>query len=414
MRFTTYLKIQFPKLTKERPQLLEVADLMDKFWNNGKTGDVLNISMPTRFGKSLLSTAFSSYLIASEPTTRVLRASYAADLAESFSFQVRMQLEQFAEKLGITLKTEGTKNRWRVSGNSEDNHAGVGINGGITGFGFDLAIVDDTAKNMLEAMSAAYKRQLTSFLESVLLGRMEGRRKIINVGTRWTVNDWFSLFPNAQSYVLPAMNESGLSCCEAWKTTAEIEHERKQVSDEVWNAQYQQRPTATGRVLLFEDFAPIVATADDGGVDFIVCDPSTNYGVDFFTAFHYRHINGFLYLVDAFAKQRATIEEVAEWIKSQSYSVCWVEANGVGAEIIRQLRAAGVTGVASFSTNKDKYTRAYVQSEKIKNYFRLCPSVDAAIVQELINEARVFPTAADGAHDDLIDNVVMAFERCKV
>lgn len=391
----------------DRPQLLDVADRIQRWWDNGKTGDVLNISMPTRFGKSLLATSFTVWALLREPSLRVLRASYASELAETFGVQVRDQYLKFFERTGQSVPyIDGTRSRWQIDGSIQPNHAAVGIGGGITGFGFDTAIVDDTAKNMLEAMSAAYTRQLQVFKESVLLGRLEGRRKILNVGTRWTVNDWFSMWPDAQSYVLPAMVD-GRSVCEAWKTTAELELERSRVSEEVWNAQYMQQPTATGKVRIFEGWRPVFADCPEGR-HVLVCDPATDYGSDFFVIGDWVEHQGILYLCDMFASQLATPEEAARWAKGREFSVMWVEANGVGSHIIDLMRRQGVGNVAGFTTSSDKYSRAYVRMNDVKDYLRVCPSVTASVLEELARQLDGFPVAE---HDDLADNVVMAFER---
>ena len=398
----------------ERPQLVEVADVVQSWWDNGKTGDVMNVSMPTRFGKSLLATSFSTWLLLHDSSTRVLRASYASDLAETFGAQVKDQYLKFFEKNGQRIPyIEGTRGRWSIDEQKQPNHAGVGIGGGITGFGFDIAIVDDTAKNMLEATSAAYSRQLKVFKESVLLGRLEGRRKILNVGTRWTVNDWFSMWPDAESYVLPAMID-GKSCCEAWKTTAELELERSRVSDSVWNAQYMQAPTETGRVRLFEDWQPLTVKADEipsGAPHVIVIDPTTDYGKDFFVMGDYVFNGGLMYLYNMFAEQAASPERAAEWLKRRGYKVAWIECNGVGSSVMDKMRKAGCRNMAGFSTNSDKYSRAYVQAEAIKNYTRIVEGCNPNAVAELVREADVFPIEGDEIHDDLLDNLVMAYER---
>ena len=398
----------------ERPQLVEVADVVQSWWDNGKTGDVMNVSMPTRFGKSLLATSFSTWLLLHDSSTRVLRASYASDLAETFGAQVKDQYLKFFEKNGQRIPyIEGTRGRWSIDEQKQPNHAGVGIGGGITGFGFDIAIVDDTAKNMLEATSAAYSRQLKVFKESVLLGRLEGRRKILNVGTRWTVNDWFSMWPDAESYVLPAMID-GKSCCEAWKTTAELELERSRVSDSVWNAQYMQAPTETGRVRLFEDWQPLTVKADEipsGAPHVIVIDPTTDYGKDFFVMGDYVFNGGLMYLYNMFAEQAASPERAAEWLKRRGYKVAWIECNGVGSSVMDKMRKAGCRNMAGFSTNSDKYSRAYVQAEAIKNYTRIVEGYNPNAVAELVREADVFPIEGDEIHDDLLDNLVMAYER---
>ena len=414
MAFPDYLRGRWPELTADRPQLLDVADAMGRWYTNGRTGDVLNVSMPTRFGKSLTATAFSAWCYIQDPHTRILRASYSADLAETLGVQVRSQYERFFEDMtGHTPLISGTRSRWRFGGLDQDSHAAVGIGGGITGFGFDIAIVDDTAKNMLEATSAAYSRQLKVFKESVLLGRLEGRRKILNVGTRWTVNDWFSMWPDAESYVLPAMID-GKSCCEAWKTTAELELERSRVSDSIWNAQYMQAPTETGRVRLFEGWKPMTVRADEIPSDaphVIVIDPTTDYGKDFFVMGDYMFHGGMMYLCDMFAEQAASPERAAEWLKRRNYKVAWIECNGVGSSVMDKMRKAGCRNMAGFSTNSDKYSRAYVQAEAMKNYTRIVEGCNPNAVAELVREADVFPIEGDEIHDDLLDNLVMAYER---
>ena len=395
----------------ERPQLVEVADAVQSWWDNGKTGDVMNVSMPTRFGKSLLATSFSTWLLLHDSYTRVLRASYASDLAETFSVQVKDQYLKFFERNGQRIPVvNGTRSLWSIDGQKQPNHAGVGIGGGITGFGFDIAIVDDTAKNMLEATSAAYSRQLKVFKESVLLGRLEGRRKILNVGTRWTVNDWFSMWPDADTYVLPAMIE-GRSCCEAWKTTAELELERSRVSEAVWNAQYMQAPTETGQIRLFEGWKPETVADIPDGQRVAVIDPTTDYGRDFFVIGIYIRSGGLLYLVDMFAKQRATPEEAARWLEAQGVAVAWIETNGAGRNVMEKMRQAGARNLAGFVTHRDKYSRAYVQAEAMRDYFRICNGCNPEAVRELLHEADVFPVTGDDIHDDLLDNVVMAFEK---
>lgn len=407
--FHDYLRRLHPDIVADRPPLIEAAEKIQRWWENGKTGDVLNVSMPTRFGKSLLSSAFSSWLIISDERLRVLRASYAAELAETFSQQVRDQVDRYYERLGLFGMTYGTRARWKITGNPQDNHAGVGIGGGITGFGFDIAIVDDTAKNMLEATSAAYSRQLQVFKESVLLGRLEGRRKILNVGTRWTVNDWFSMWPDAETYVLPAMVD-GKSCCEAWKTTAELELERSRVSDAVWNAQYMQVPTETGRVRLFEGWQPEIVK-EYGGTLYAIIDPTTDYGKDWFVTGIYSVDRGIVTLVDMFAEKAATPEAAAAWLKQWNMDIVFCESNGVGRSVISKLRDAGIDNVAGFTTKTDKYSRAYVQRDDMINYFRIHEGCNPDAVAELLREADAFPVTGDDIHDDLLDDVVMAFEK---
>ena len=100
--FADYFAIKHPDLAADRPKLLDAAREIQSFVFNNKTGDALNLSMPTRFGKSLLSTSLSTWLLTKvSPRYRILRASYAAELAESFSEQVRNQVEEYYYKKEI-------------------------------------------------------------------------------------------------------------------------------------------------------------------------------------------------------------------------------------------------------------------------------------------------------------------------
>lgn len=386
---------------------MELADVLEEFVSNGKTSDVLNVSLPTRFGKSRIATDFSAYLILENPNIRILRASYSADLAETFSEQVRAKLSDFYSVCGQELKTSGTRARWKIAGNSEYNHIGTGVAGTITGFGCDIAIIDDTAKNMADATSAAYRRQLDSFRESVLYGRLEGMRKIINVGTRWAVNDWFSNFADAQSFVLSAMDENGNSCCENWKTTEELILEKSRVRPFIWDAQYQQRPTAVGRVRIFEGFAPPTSTYS-GGELFAVIDPATDFGSDYFVVGIYQRIGGGLVLVDMFARQRATVKDASDFLRKWNPKTIFCEANGVGRNIISEFRKFGIGNVIGFCTKSDKYSRAVLRMDDIRTGFSVSTICDNEAVNELLRQFDEFPI---GEHDDLTDNVVMAFER---
>lgn len=412
--FREYLFFCVPDVVRERPILTDVADTLQSFWDNGRTGDVLNINMPTRFGKSLLSTFFSSWLLLRDPDTRILRISYAAELSELFSEQVRRAYLDFYSRAGVELPTiTGTRARWKIGERTEFAHIGAGVGGGLTGFGADVAIVDDTAKNMQEATSAAYMRQLEDFRTGVLLGRLEGRRKIINVGTRWTLSDWFSLFPDAESVIYPAMTSEGVSICEAWKSTAELEAERARVSSEIWAAQYQQQPTAEGRRRLFADWSPMYIEDDDNnrGECYIVIDPATDYGRDWFTVGFYEYRAGFIILRDMWYEAAASPSAAASWIMRHFYKVAYIEANGVGRSVANKLRAHGVRNLVGFTTSRDKYSRAYIQAEAVANYFRIARDCNPMAVEELTKEARAFPDASGNIHDDVIDNVIMSFER---
>ena len=405
-RLADYMRIVWGDVCNDRPQLLEVASVIDRWLHNGRTGDVLNISMPTRFGKSLLASSASVWMLLRDPSMRILRASYSADLAEMFSQQVRNQYEDFCAKIGLNSPTNGTRGRWWIGDGNQLSHAGVGIGGTITGFGFDVAIVDDTAKDMAEAMSRARQNQLTIFKESVLLGRLEGCRKILNVGTRWTVTDWFSLWPDAEEYVLPAMVD-GRSVCEAWKTTEELNRERARVSDGVWQAQYMQRPTEQGYIRVFEDW-PFERVSFHGCkfIEFFtVTDPSKGRGGDFFvTLLAGVTIAREVVIIDSFIRKFAQVSEYYDYLRrvGEMLPSCthYIESNGVGGDILHDgNRDIDIVG---FTSRADKWARIFANADKIKAV-KFCETCDN--INLILSELSNFPA---GDHDDIPDCVNFA------
>lgn len=405
-RLTDFMRIVWCDVCRDRPQLLEVASVVDKWLHNGRTGDVLNISMPTRFGKSLLASSASVWLLLRDPSMRILRASYSAELAEMFSQQVRNQYEDFCAKIGLNSPTNGTRGRWWIGDGNQLSHAGVGIGGTITGFGFDVAIVDDTAKDMAEAVSRARQNQLTVFKESVLLGRLEGCRKILNVGTRWTVTDWFSLWPDAEEYVLPAMVD-GRSVCEAWKTTEELNRERARVSDGVWQAQYMQRPTEQGYLRVFEDwpFERVNFQACKFKEFFTVTDPSKGRGGDFFvTLLAGVTISREVVIIDSFIRKFAQVSEYYDYLRrvNEMLPSCvhYIEGNGVGGDILHDPNRD--VDVVGFTSRVDKWARIFANSDKIKAV-KFCETCDN--LNLILSEISNFPA---GDHDDIPDCVNFA------
>ncbi len=401
-----YWRINGSEFLTERPQLVEAATVVDKWIHNGKEGDVLNISMPPRFGKSYLASVVSVWLLLKSPNLRILRASYSADLAESFGIRVRMEYEKMCEKLGLLSPVKGTRARWTIGERAQPSHSAVGISGSVTGFGFDFAIIDDTAKNMVEALSKAHKKNLLSFKESVLQGRLEGQRKILNIGTRWAVDDWFSLFPNAESYVLPAMRD-GASVCEAWKSTAQLERERRSMSDAVWQAQFMQRPTDQGFIRVFEDWQfQIIKYEECRFVCFFtVTDPSKGRGGDYFvTLLCGVTIENKIVVIDSFIRKFAQTSEFYEYIKNVSEVLpsCthYIENNGVGSDIIHDINRT--IDLIGFPSKADKYARIFANADKIKDV-RFCDTCDN--LNFILSELSVFPS---GAHDDVPDCVNFA------
>lgn len=414
MTFKDFCLFNAREFFEARPELLNIAGRLEDFYFN-KNKKIINVCLPPRFGKSRLATLMAVWLLITDPKRRVLRVAYSAELAEIFSQQTKTIYIDFFEKLkkggaDITVpEVSGTRARWKLPGFTEPAHIGTGVEGTITGFGCDVAIVDDTVKGMMEATSAAVSNQLKLFKESVLLSRLENEKKIINVGTRWTLSDWFAMFAADEVVTVRALTEEGESVCPAWQTTEQLTYTRSQLSPAVWAAQYMQAPVVTGQVRLFEGLKFPAAEPPLDAPRYVVIDPATDFGKDFFTVIYFAIWRGQVYVLDIFAKAAATVVEVAAWIRGKTYNGGACEANGIGRYILSDLRKQGVGGLRAFTTRENKYSRAARLMDKVKNYVNVsqnCTNRDL-----LLQQTDGFPVAD---HDDLLDALLMIFEHFRV
>ena len=400
---------------EERPLLLDVADQIEDWYFNPDQ-KVLNLSMPTRMGKTRLATLFSAWIFTRFPTKRILRSSFSAELAEQTSIQTKQTYLSFIEKLKQDIpqilipQIIGTRSRWSIGNQSQPNMIATGYEGTITGFGADIGIFDDMSKNIKTAKSAAFDSDLNGFLESVVYGRLENERKIMNVGTRWTQNDWFTKFNPDVEIIIPAMTDEVVSVCENWKSTPELLSEKEKVSEFIWSAQYQQRPTVSGRIRLLENWKPKFSDVSEFQKQFITIDPSLLDGNDYFVMCHFGKKDGQLYLIDMFAETKTDFQNVVNWIRSKTFYCAFIEKNGYGKTVLnRLLNEYNVRSVVGFSTTSDKYTRTALEVENIENYLHVVPGCNH--VEKLQRQANEFP---NGVNDDILDCVVMGFERWMV
>jgi hypothetical protein len=408
IEFSKFCWFADKKFFNDRKILLTVADeLQDFFFDKSKKA--CNLSMPSRFGKSYLLTLFSVWTYQFKDT-RIMRVCTDDSLFNDFSRATRSLTERYAGLIGVNAKPHGTIDSWGFPQDTRPAFFGGGANGTIIGKGANIAIFDDMYKNFAQATSAAYDNYLNSFLFSVVNGRLEGDDyKILNVGTRWSVNDWFAKFNPDKEIILPALNKEGETVCEAWKSTPELLKLKKEMPAYLWNAQYMQRPTLQGRQKIFlKEFITVPESEIPNGEPVFIIDPATNFGSDYFVVGKYIKRAGLVYLIDMFAEQAADVATAAKWILDNGGgdAYCYCETNGYGANVRNILQNDFDLSVIGFSTNKEKYARAFNLSKKIQDLLRVSEACQNRHL--LQSQSLDFPT---GEHDDLIDNVVMCFEK---
>ena len=175
----------------ERPNHLRpVAEL---FWEAENVGNVRGlVSTPPRHGKTETILHSIARYLSRHPDKTVGYATYGADLAESKSKACRA----LAVRAGVQLRTDShAASEWRTT--QGGGMLAAGVNGGWTGHGIDILVIDDPIKDRKRAESPAEQAALMEWCTSSAFTRVEpGGSYIVNM-TRWTDQDLIGVLPEA-------------------------------------------------------------------------------------------------------------------------------------------------------------------------------------------------------------------------
>jgi predicted phage terminase large subunit-like protein len=153
----------------------------------------LVIEMPPRHGKTVTTSRyFPAWHLGRNPDHRLMLASYGATLADRNSRVARNLIKSpyfQAVFPGVDLAPDSRAvDSWNLD-NAEGGADALGLDGGATGKGAHILIIDDPVKNRAEAESETYRERNWSTFTSDLYSRLEPGGAIILMATRWHVDD---------------------------------------------------------------------------------------------------------------------------------------------------------------------------------------------------------------------------------
>lgn len=134
----------YPQLfTDDRKLLKEIADTLQDFVENSKK-HYLILSLPPGHFKSMSAKNLVLWLMGKDPTSRIISASNAHDLAETFSSQIRdtilglnygKQGIPYPEIFPDTKIKQGyaTKSKWELEGAAEPSYRATSPTSTLTG-----------------------------------------------------------------------------------------------------------------------------------------------------------------------------------------------------------------------------------------------------------------------------------------
>lgn len=392
--------------------------------------DRLMIFMPPRHGKSLItSQLFPSWYLGRNPSKSIILASYGAELALDFGRRVR------------GFVTDGMHRRifpGPATGIEDDNAAAhrfglrgggafyaVGAGGPITGRGADLLLIDDPIKSREVAYSAAERRSLQQWYESVAYTRLQPGGAIVLIQTRWHMDDlagWLMrehAEENWRVVSLPAEAElndpldrqEGKALWPEKYPIESLERIREAIGTASWTALYQQRPTLEEggifKLAWFKTFAdpPSVANA----VMSIDCAFKTGKENDYSVILVMGALdNGFfLFHVSRgrweFGELERQVMALADIWKPR---VLLIEDAASGQSLIQTLVSDTRLPVQPIKPLGDKQSRAHAISPLVESG-RIYLPAQSAWGRDFLDELTSFPAAP---HDDQVDAFTQALD----
>jgi predicted phage terminase large subunit-like protein len=238
------------KLVVEKLEAVERGDI-----------DRLMIFLPPRHGKSLAaSTLFPAWYLGRHPDRSIIACSYGQELASDFGRRVRGYVtDQLHTTIFPDSRVVDDSNAVHRFGLTRGgNYYAVGAGGPITGRGADLLLIDDPIKSREDANSAAFRRGLQSWYESVAYTRLQPGGAIVLIQTRWHQDDlagWLLREHASEGWdvvSLPAIAETGDALgreegAPLWPEQFPLEvleRIREAIGTSAWLSLYAQRPVA--------------------------------------------------------------------------------------------------------------------------------------------------------------------------
>ncbi|MGB7404730.1 MAG: phage terminase large subunit [Pacificimonas sp.] len=393
----------------------------------------MRIEVPPRSLKSVCaSVAFPAFLLGHDPTSKIITASYSADLAAKHAGDCRSVMQSaWYRQLFPKTRLSSTRNQEL---NYETTRKGyryaTSVGGTLTGRGGNIIIIDDPLKPE-DAMSETRRGAVNGWYSRTLLSRLNNKAKdaIILVQQRLHMDDLAGHVEMLDDWTvlrLPAIAEetetipigqgrtyertSGEVLHPQREPAAVLDGIRRGLGSAVFSAQYQQCPVpADGAVVKWAWFRryehpPAVsdltiyqswdtASKADEHCDFSVC---TTWGVD----------GDDFYLLEVDRRRmdfpelkRRVIDLAHKW---QPKSIV-IEDKGAGTALIQQLRSEsnGIARPTAFMPRDDKVTRLHAESARIEGGHVWLPA-EASWLEELRIELSSFP---NGKHDDQADSI---------
>lgn len=405
---------------------------------------------PPRHGKSWLCSQYFPAWYIGAFRKRVILTSYGATFAATWGRLARNVLTEWGPTVWPATKTHSAArvaqdssaaDRWELE--DANGEFGVmytaGIEGGTTGRGASLLIVDDPVKNMEEAKSLTMREKAWDFYTSTAYTRLEPDASILVIQTRWHYDDLSgrilaeSVFGDGEPWHVinlpaiaeadeeyPITNDKSFVRREGealWRTRFSLERLariRADVGGAVWSSLYQQHPTPDAGMIWhrewfqrYRELPTITRTIQTVDSAF-----KTSMAADYSVIATWGATASGFYLLDVW-RTRVEFPELKRAIVDQHAkhkpSAIYIEDKASGQSALQELRRDTALPLLPYVSSDSKIARAQAVSPLAEAGKVYIPE-SADWLADWLDEHAHFPNAA---HDDTVDTTSMALEKLR-
>jgi predicted phage terminase large subunit-like protein len=394
----------------------------------------LIINVPPRSLKShMTSISFVAWLMGHNPSTQVICASYAQDLADKLAADSRslMTTEWYRDLFPSTRLAPGRQALHDFMTTAKGSRLATSVGGVLTGRGADFIIIDDPLKPV-EALSETQRNSVNDWYDHTLVSRLNDKRTgcIILIMQRlheddlvghvfdpklWKLLQFPAIAEQDATYVVETpygtrrfQRHVGEALHPEREPLETLNQVREEQGEYHFAGQYQQAPAPPDGALVKAGWFRTYTAADmpaEFEMTFQSWDTAnkptelSDYSVCTTWGVKEKHI----YLINVFRK-RLGYPELKRAVKEQAVAfgpqTILIENKGSGISLIQELVIEGMHVIKMYEPTMDKITRMNSVTSTIENGFVHLP-VEAPWLGEYVHELMTFPK---GRFDDQVDS----------
>lgn len=421
LRSTESLGAFIPRITPIYATPTHLAPLTQEL-ERAEGGRVrLCFSVPPRHGKSETLLHYLAWLLHRNPRLQLLYVTHT----QTFAARQSKSVKRLAREAGVEL-LDGSNRADEWDTTSGGGLVARGVDGEITGRGFDVIVVDDPIKSTSVAESALQRDGMADWFTRDCFSRLTPTGSIIVVHTRWHVDDLSGRLTSQLGFThlnLPAIDDDGNALWPDGGWTVDVLDERRHTVGEYgWASLYQGAPRPKGGTVFQPasfyraDQLPAKGYRVAHGIDLAY---SSRTHADYSVCWTMLVEGGTYYVVDV-KRQQVQAPEFAATLRTQQgrwpARMRWYgSTTEVGAGQL--LEKLGGLSINAMLAKADKFTRAQPLAAAWNDGRILLPAGDddsqPEWVQAVVSEFADF-TGVHDKHDDIVDAAAACFDELAI